>query len=218
MTDEELRRNVTDELVWDPKVDSDAIAVSARNGIVTLRGTVGSRREKPGARKAAERVFGVEWVVDQLDVRPLNDDRRDDADIRGDVLRTLMLNRVVPDTVAAKVKDGFDTLTGRASWQYQREEAEYVAGNVRGVTGVQDDIQLTGPRPEPGDITQAIQKAFRRNADGIEVVAADGTVSLTGTVRSWSKHDAALAEAWAGRGVMTFVTTSTLPTRSIEEE
>jgi osmotically-inducible protein OsmY len=60
-TDEQLRQDVTDELFWDPKLDSDAIAVSAENGFVTLRGTVGSPREKYEARKATERVYGVVW-------------------------------------------------------------------------------------------------------------------------------------------------------------
>ena len=38
---------------WDPKLDSQAIAVSADDGAVTLRGTVGSFREKREAGKAS---------------------------------------------------------------------------------------------------------------------------------------------------------------------
>ena len=55
----DLAADVTDELFWDPKVDNAAIAASADGGRITLRGTVGSLREKRDARKAAERVFGV---------------------------------------------------------------------------------------------------------------------------------------------------------------
>jgi osmotically-inducible protein OsmY len=58
-----------DELFWDPKVDSDAIAVSANDGEVTLRGTVVSFRQKREAQKAAERVYGVTSVRNELDVR-----------------------------------------------------------------------------------------------------------------------------------------------------
>ena len=36
MTDDQLRDWVRDELFWDPKVDSAAIAVSASDGEVTL--------------------------------------------------------------------------------------------------------------------------------------------------------------------------------------
>jgi hypothetical protein len=40
------------------------------------------------------------------------DRERDDADLRGDVLQALMLDRLVPLTVDAKVRAGIVTLTG----------------------------------------------------------------------------------------------------------
>jgi len=84
--DTDLAADVTDELFWDPKVDSAAIAVSANDGTITLRGTVGSLREKREAKKAAQRVFGVISVDNQLQVRLMNEAKRADADLRGDVL------------------------------------------------------------------------------------------------------------------------------------
>jgi osmotically-inducible protein OsmY len=52
MADAPLQRNVVEELLWDPKVDTDSIAVSADDhGKVTLRGTVGSLRQKREAQK-----------------------------------------------------------------------------------------------------------------------------------------------------------------------
>jgi osmotically-inducible protein OsmY len=60
MSDNDIERYVTDELRWDPKVDPQAIAVSARDGVVTLRGTVGSFRQKREAKKDAERERQVE--------------------------------------------------------------------------------------------------------------------------------------------------------------
>src|SRR3954467_14167246 len=89
MSNDELSIDVGDELLWDPKVDSAAIAVTADNGTVTLRGTVGSFREKRQAKKAAERVYGVGEVKNELKVELLIDGDRDDADLRGDVLRAI---------------------------------------------------------------------------------------------------------------------------------
>jgi len=38
MRDDDLRRQVAAELLWDPQVDSEAIEVSAAGGTITLRG------------------------------------------------------------------------------------------------------------------------------------------------------------------------------------
>src|SRR5262245_45984932 len=133
MSNNELQRLVTEELHWDPKVDAAAIAVAADDGTITLRGTVGSFRQKREAKKDAERVYGVRKVDNDLQVRILTDDRRDDAEIRGAVLQALMLDTAVPDAVDAKVVDGWVTLEGTVHWQFQRDEAEFIAGNVKGV-------------------------------------------------------------------------------------
>src|SRR5690348_17015081 len=162
--DYDLTADVGDELFWDPKVDSAAIAVSADGGTITLRGTVGSLREKREAKKAAQRVFGVTSVDNQLKVKLLNDERRADADLRGDVLQALMLDSLVPATVDAKVEDGFVSLTGTADYQYQRDEAEFVASNIVGALDVFDEIELTNPTPSAGAVQESIKKAFKRNA------------------------------------------------------
>ena len=102
-------------------------------GTVTLRGTVGSFRERREAKKAAERIYGVTEVKDDLQVRLMTDAKRADADLRGDVLKAFSLDAFVPSTVDVTVDDGHVTLTGTAEWQYQREEAEFVAANILGV-------------------------------------------------------------------------------------
>src|SRR6478672_4360433 len=156
--DNDLAADVSDELFWDPKVDNTAIAVSADDGKITLRGTVGSLREKREAKKAAERVFGVISVDNQLQVRLMNNAKRADADLRGDVLQALMLDSLVPKTVDAKVNDGFVTLTGTANWQYQRDEAEFVASNIVGALDVYDEIGLEYPTPNAGNVQESIKK------------------------------------------------------------
>ena len=208
MADAPLQQNVADELRWDPRVDSRSIAVSAEgDGTVTLRGTVGSYRQKREARKAAERVWGVTRVTNDLEVRLLTEHRRADADLRGDVLQALMLDALVPGTIGVTVQDGVVTLTGTAERQFQREEAEFVAGTVAGVTGVQNDVELTGPTPSSHNVDHSIKKALERDAKldagNIVVATAPGTVTLNGTVASWAEHDAAVAAAWAAPGVRT---------------
>jgi osmotically-inducible protein OsmY len=206
MSNEKLVENVSEELNWDPKVHSEAVAVSADDGEVTLRGTVGSLREKREAKKAAERVHGVVTVKNELRVLPLmSDSGRADADLRGDILQALMLDVAVPATVDADVYEGYVTLTGTAEWQYEREEAESVAANIRGVVDVDNEIEITGPPPDADEVKDAIKHAFKRNArldaDALSVESSNGTITVKGTVSSWTEHDEAISAAWAAPGV-----------------
>jgi osmotically-inducible protein OsmY len=203
--DNDLAADVSDELYWDPRLDNTEIAVSSNDGKVTLRGTVGSFREKREAQKATQRVYGVISVDNQLDVKLLDDKQRGDAELRGDVLQALMLDSLVPSTVNAEVDNGFVTLTGKADWQYQRDEAEMVTSNIVGTVGVSDEIQLEHPSPDAGDVKHSIKKALKRNASldakDLDVTSDNGTVTIAGTVSSWAEHDEAMDAAWAAPGV-----------------
>ena len=206
MRDDDLWRHVVAELSWDPQVDSDAIEVSAADGTVTLRGTVVTLRLKQAGGRAAARVRGVTRVANELRVQIPDRDRRDDEDLRGDVLEALMLDVSVPMTVDAQARDGFVTLTGTAHWHYQREAAEFRTANVPGVAGIDNAISLTRT-PDARKARGAIRAAFRRDAaieaDGLSVeTSSAGLVILSGTVSSWAAHDHAVAVAWSAPGVI----------------
>jgi len=205
MSDQDVEAAVREELAFDPKVDASSVAVKADDGTVTLRGTVGTFFAKRAAQKAAEGVQGVVKVENKLDVHLLVGGGRDDAELRGDVLRALMFDAAIPGSIDATVYDGVVTLTGEADHAYQREEAMHVAGNVRGVVDVWTDVVVTGPPPVVADLQMSIEKAFERNAKldakNVKLTTSKGTVTLEGTVGSWAEHDAAVEVAWAAPGV-----------------
>lgn len=151
------------------------------------------------------RVRGVTRVANELRVQIPDKDRRDDEDLRGDLLEALMLDVSVPMTVDAQARDGFVTLTGTAQWHYQREAAELRAANVPGVAGLDNTITLTQP-PDAREARDAIRAAFLRDAapepDGLSVqTSCDGLVIPSGTVSSWAAHDHVVTAAWSAPGV-----------------
>jgi osmotically-inducible protein OsmY len=205
MTDDDLRANVTAELLWDPNVESREIVVAAEHGEVTLTGSVASLRQKREARKAARRVYGVTSISDQLKVRKLAESRRDDADVCADVLHALALDSAIPPSVQASIEDGLVTLTGAVSFHYQRAEAEFICANVAGVVDISDEVTLisaaAGDHVER-EISAALRRSARLAVDAVSVDARpDGTVILSGTVTSCPEHDQVLAAAWSAPGI-----------------
>jgi osmotically-inducible protein OsmY len=67
-SDTALKRNVEGELFWSPFVDSDHVAVNAKNGLVTLTGTVKNWAEYRAATKHAY-VGGALYVSNALKVK-----------------------------------------------------------------------------------------------------------------------------------------------------
>jgi hypothetical protein len=65
-TDDDIKRDVEDEIRWDPDIDATDIAVAARDGVVTLTGFVRSYNEKFAAEIAAKRVAGVVGVANDI--------------------------------------------------------------------------------------------------------------------------------------------------------
>jgi osmotically-inducible protein OsmY len=124
--------------------DPDQVAVSAEAGIVTLRGTVGSFGQRRAAVHDAANVVGVDDVNDELKVRLLDESRREDADIRGMALQILMWDADVPaELIDVKVDEGWVTLTGDVSYQFESDAAFEDVADMLGVVGVTNSIRVT---------------------------------------------------------------------------
>jgi len=202
MRNDELIDSVKDELERDPDVKSEAIAVSADDGVVRLRGTVESPDEKRKAEKDAKRIHATELVDNELQVRPLSSSK--DAALRGKVLQALALDEVVPPTVDAEVKGGAITLTGTVKEQEQLDEAKLVASNIAGDLEVLDQMALT-LEPNAHEVRGAIAAALKRNAraraKSLSIKTSHGTVTVKGKARSWEERDAAIEAVQSLTGV-----------------
>jgi osmotically-inducible protein OsmY len=203
-SDLELKADVERELEWEPSVDAARIGVAVKDGAVTLTGEVSSYVEKWQAVKAAERVYGVRAVADELIVRLPDDQVRSDFDIARAAANALEWNTSVPPTVKATVENGHITLHGEVEWEYQREAAERAVRSLMGVRGVTNLITVK-PKVNPLDVKAKIQAALTRHAAidarSIQVETQNGTVVLKGHAHSRAEADAAATAAWSTPGV-----------------
>jgi osmotically-inducible protein OsmY len=131
----------------DPRIpDSLEIAVDADDGSVTLRGTVESFSQRRAADDDALKVDGVYDVYNELKVSLTGADRRDDDEIRGIALQSLIWDVEVPsDTVDVKVDDGWVTLKGDVSYQFESNAAYEDIAGLYGVVGITNEIRVTNP-------------------------------------------------------------------------
>jgi osmotically-inducible protein OsmY len=147
LTDTSLTDAVIANLDLDPRIpESLEIAVAADDGFVTLRGTVERFSQRRAAGQDAKKVDGVYDLDNQLKVSLTGADRRDDDEIRGAALQNLIWDVDVPsDLVDVKVDDGWVTLKGDVSYQFESDAAYDDVASLYGVLGVTNEIVVSNP-------------------------------------------------------------------------
>lgn len=208
-TDRQIKQEVEDELTGDPMIDVAHFDVDVAGHIVTLTGHPSSYAEKLAAEKAANRVAGVRAVVVDVQVRLPSDDVRTDEAIADAVRSTLHWTVGLHDAaVHVQVEAGWVTLSGQVDWPYQSHVAARAISQMRGVTGVTNQIEVLGDISADeiaGGIRRAMQRHAEREANHIDVTIKDGTVTLAGKVGSYAERAVARGAAWSARGVRAVV-------------
>jgi hyperosmotically inducible protein len=121
--------------------NADQIQVRTFNGEADLSGVVFSKHSKEMAATVAGVVRGVTAVKNDLEVRERVVD--DDAVITARVKNALLAARIESaGQIEVKTFNGEVDLGGFVNSDYSRTKALSIAGAVRGVTAVRDDLQV----------------------------------------------------------------------------
>jgi len=204
-TDQQLKKDVGAELEWDPAINPTQVGVAVKDGVVTLTGHLDTYAEKYAIERAVQRVQGVRGIAVELDVKLDPSHKRSDSEIAAAAESAFKWHALVPsDRIQVQVEKGWVSLKGEVNWDYQRREAEKVARTLTGVTGVSNAITLKS-LAAPADVAKRIRDALVRHAESeaklVEVTVNSDTVTLHGTVDSWTERAAASSAAWSAPGV-----------------
>ena len=204
-SNEELQKDVQDAIKWEPLLNAAEIGVTAKDGVVTLTGTVDSYAKKLEAEDAAKSVEGVKAVIEKLEIKFNGGwEKEDDSEIADEIIKAAKWNWEIPkDKIKAKVENGWVTLDGEVDWNYQRQAAEDLVKNHSGIVGITNNITIKDSEDQVEK--KAIERALRRNwfidDSDIKVNVSDHEVTLTGSVESWDERDRAARMAWNAAGV-----------------
>jgi osmotically-inducible protein OsmY len=207
-TDIQLKKDVEDELEWDPKVNAARVGVTVADGVVTLAGDVDTYAEKSAAEEAAKRVRGVRSVAEDLTVKVPGFHRHTDAEIAGAALHALQWDVWVPKDVTMTVRQGRITLRGEVQWKYQSDAATDAVRKLPGVVSVSNEITIK-PGLSAAQVEEKVQAALQRqataDAKSIHVATSGSTVTLSGDASSLKSADDAAIAAWSAPGVTAVV-------------
>jgi len=227
-SERKLEQAVEDALLFDPRVKSFEIGVTAAGGAVTLRGEVDNLKAKRAAGQDASNTVGVAYVRNRLKVRP--DTTRSDEEIaesiRGALLRDPYVERF---EINVTVLNGTAHLYGTVDSFYEKNRADDVASRVAGVLDVDNHLDINDetayiydPYVDDTHIEEGDLARYQRrrpletdyeikdeieselfwspfvDSDRITVTVDDGIANLTGTVETWNESMAATENAYEG--------------------
>ena len=147
MRDDEIRERVSLALKSDEALETSQVTVTVEDGVVTLVGGVDSHAKKRHAESLARSVEGVESVVNRLEVVLPIGDQRSDEEIARAALLALELS--VRDRIKVSVDGGWVTLDGTVDSHEQKELAARAVGNLIGVRGLTNLIEVRELQPSP---------------------------------------------------------------------
>jgi len=207
--DENIKRDVVDQLYWDSRVNAADIKVAVFDGVVTLSGFVNTSNARYSAASDTWMIEGVTDVNNDLRViYEAETNLPTDMQIKSQAENTLLWNEDIDSSkIEVSVSEGIVTLTGTVNSLWKKWEAEQTVYRNFGVISVENHLTIVPTTSiVDQDIAEDIENALDRNyyidAEDISVKVDRGVVTLMGDVNSTFARTQAEEIALYTTGVM----------------
>lgn len=193
--DDSIESSFKKSYVYETYLKDDSVKADAKNGVVTLTGTVAEESHKALAGETASSIPGVTLVENQLATKAEVAAENADTWMGRKVKLALMFHRNVnAGKTAVEVKDGVVTLKGEALSIAQKELTSEYAKDIEGVKEVKNQMTVAstpekgerteGQKVDDASITAQVKTALRthRSTSSMKtkVETRNGEVLLTG--------------------------------------
>lgn len=141
--DEEIRRAILNVLQQDRDLSPHDIDVQVHQQQVTLSGTVDTYAHKLAAEHRVYGVRHIKRVVNRIEVHPPGRVDHPDANIARAAQEALGCDAFIPgDQITISVAQGWVTLRGEVTYNFQKTDAERDVTYLDGVRGVKNFLMV----------------------------------------------------------------------------
>jgi len=198
-SDDRIEASFKKTYVYQTYLKNDTVKPEAKEGVVTLTGTVSEEFHKTLAQDTAAGILGVTRVDNQLATEAEVAAANADTWLGRKVKLTLLFHRNVnAGKTDVEVKDSVVTLKGEASSSAQKELTTEYASDIEGVKEVKNEMTLAaipapaerteGEKMDDASITAQVRMSLmtHRSTSSVKtkVETRDGEVTLTGIAKN----------------------------------
>jgi len=228
-TDDRIESSAEKSYTFKTTLKDDSIKVEAKDGVVTLTGTVADSSQKSLAEDTVASLPGVNGVVNQLKISGEQPAEHSDAWITAKVKTALLFHRNVSGTgTSVYTKDGVVTLQGVASSTAQKELTTEYAKDIDNVKSVQNNMTVAkasgapdatvGEKIDDASITAQVKSSLlshhSTSAMHTTVSTTDGVVTVGGVAKNEAEKSLVTKLATDINGVTSVVNNMTIPVQA----
>lgn len=187
--DENIKKDIVDQLYWDDRVNAASVSVNVMDGTVTLTGNVPTYKARLSATEDAWKIDGVTNVRNQLVVFYTSSAKMpSDSELENRARKAIFWNSDIDAAnITIEVNNGVATLSGSVNFYWKKWETEKIVSHIYGITDIINHLTIVATQDRTDkDIAKNIEDALARNihvdSENVIVKVADSVVTLTGIV------------------------------------